>query len=270
LADAIVSVEFYLETVQQGRGHHAGMLDNAEACVEALGFPLGYVPASAVEAEIEEADAASESVAEPAAPAPAPVPEPAPVEPKHAVGPRPDEVDPEIVEIFLEESQEEIASLKEHFPHWKKNPEHADSLTTVRRSFHTLKGSGRMVGAELIGEFAWSVENMLNRIIDQTIKATPELFDLIEQAIDALPQLIEQLEAGTAPKADIYGLMERANAISRGEVVPAEEENEVDRKAAAITPEPEPEPEREPEVAADEETMPALVKEVPAEPAAEE
>src|SRR5690606_13266154 len=86
----------------------------------------------------------------------------------------------------------------------------------------------------------------------------------IEQAIDALPQLIEQLEAGTAPKADIYGLMERANAISRGEVVPAEEENEVDRKAAAITPEPE--PEREPEVAADEETMPALVK----EPAAEE
>ena len=33
----------------------------------------------------------------------------------------------------------------------------------MRRSFHTLKGSGRMVGAQLIGEFAWSIENLLNR-----------------------------------------------------------------------------------------------------------
>src|SRR5690606_2191378 len=53
LADAIVSVEFYLETVQQGRGHHAAMLDNAEACVEALGFPIGYTPASSTDAELE-------------------------------------------------------------------------------------------------------------------------------------------------------------------------------------------------------------------------
>ncbi|MBW3568244.1 MAG: Hpt domain-containing protein, partial [Proteobacteria bacterium] len=180
-ADAIVGVEFYLETVQQGRGHHQSMLDNAEACVAALGFPLGYVPVSAADAELEEAEEVeeNETTPEPVAVRSAPKAEPAETSAPvvtHAVGPRPDDVDPEIVEIFLEESREEIASLQEHFPHWKRNPEHADSLTTVRRSFHTLKGSGRMVGAELIGEFAWSVENMLNRIIDQTIKTSPELF----------------------------------------------------------------------------------------------
>lgn len=258
-ADAIVSVEFYLETVQQGRGHHQSMLDNAEACVEALGFPLGYLPENAADAELEEAEAADDEVAgvmnpaveaaddeptviataapvEPESAALIAAPAPTPVQ-KHAVGPRADDVDPEIVEIFLEESREEIASLQEHFPHWKRNPEHADSLTTVRRSFHTLKGSGRMVGAELIGEFAWSVENMLNRIIDQTIKASPELFDLIERVIEVLPQLVEQLEAGTPPKADIYGMMERANAIARGEAVSAEaEESAVDRDAASIAP----------------------------------
>lgn len=239
-ADAIVSVEFYLETVQQGRGHHDSMLDNAEACVKALGFPIGYVPATVADVELEEVEAVD-------SPAPEPVtevtPEPAaatsqpatpPSAPAHAIGPRPDEVDPEIVEIFLEESREEIASLNEHFPHWKKNPEHVDSLNTVRRSFHTLKGSGRMVGAELIGEFAWSIENMLNRIIDQTIKASPELFDLIERAVKALPQLVEQLEAGTTPQVDVYSLMTRAHAIARGEVVTAEaEESAVDREAAA-------------------------------------
>ncbi|HEX6929345.1 MAG TPA: Hpt domain-containing protein [Gammaproteobacteria bacterium] len=242
-ADAIVSVEFYLEIVQQGRGHHQSMLDNAEACVAALGFPIGYVPESTVDAELVEAESVEASqlptnpagVAEPPVEQPDVAPPAASVVPKHAVGPRPDEVDPEIVEIFLEESREEIASLKEHFPHWKRNPEYADSLTIVRRSFHTLKGSGRMVGAELIGEFAWSIENMVNRIIDQTIKTTPELFDLIERAIDALPQLIEQLEAGTAPKADVYAMMERAHAIARGEVVPKEEEESaVDRNAMAV------------------------------------
>ncbi|HET7922352.1 MAG TPA: Hpt domain-containing protein, partial [Gammaproteobacteria bacterium] len=41
MADAIVSIEFYLETVQQGRGNPLSMLDNAEACVAALGFPVG-------------------------------------------------------------------------------------------------------------------------------------------------------------------------------------------------------------------------------------
>ncbi|MDE2345017.1 MAG: Hpt domain-containing protein, partial [Gammaproteobacteria bacterium] len=41
MADAIVSVEFYLEAIQQGRGNPISMLDNAEACVANLGFPVG-------------------------------------------------------------------------------------------------------------------------------------------------------------------------------------------------------------------------------------
>ena len=266
LADAIVSVEFYLETVQQGRGHPTSMLDNAEACVDALGFPLGYTPDGD---DLEDALEDLESTGVPAAESEAPAKEPAaaeaatpdtegaaekpaakPKEPpapekKLAVGPAPDEVDPEILEIFLEEAQEEITSLNENFPHWKRNPEHQDSLNTVRRSFHTLKGSGRMVGAELIGEFAWSVENMLNRIIDQTVSATPELIDLVGEAIAALPELKEQLEAGTEPTTDIYAIMERANAFARGEVPSAEaEESDVDRGSAAVV-----EEKKEPEAA---------------------
>ncbi len=33
---------------------------------------------------------------------------------------------------------------------------------TIRRHFHTLKGSGRMVGAKPAGELAWTVEDTLN------------------------------------------------------------------------------------------------------------
>ena len=259
LADAIVSVEFYLETVQQGRGHPTSMLDNAEACVDALGFPLGYQPDGddlddaleelentgipvASESEMEDAEArqpdaeaAAEPEAKPAAEGGKPKQASPQPEKSLAVGPSPDEVDPEILEIFLEEAQEEIASLNENFPHWQKNPGHQDSLTTVRRSFHTLKGSGRMVGAELIGEFAWSIENMLNRIIDQTLDANEGVIELVGVAIDALPELIEQLEAGSEPQKDIYGIMERANAFARGEAPSTEaEESDVDRDSASM------------------------------------
>jgi len=112
---------------------------------------------------------------------------------KPAIVTRPEEVDPEIVEIFLEESKEEINSLRDHFPRWREHPDMKEELTTVRRSFHTLKGSGRMVGAEMIGEFAWSMENMLNRVLDQTVSPGSEMFNLLERAIRTLPELIEQL-----------------------------------------------------------------------------
>ena len=48
-----------------------------------------------------------------------------------------------------------------------------ESLGSLRRSFHTLKGSGRMVGARTIAEFGWAIENLLNRIIDKTLSRTP-------------------------------------------------------------------------------------------------
>ena len=67
-------------------------------------------------------------------------------------------LDPELLEIFIEEAKQEIASIKRHLPLWADSPDDMEMLITVRRSFHTLKGSGRMVGAERIGEYAWAIE----------------------------------------------------------------------------------------------------------------
>ena len=265
MADAIVSVEFYLEAIQQGRGNPLSMLDNAEACVANLGFPVGraytdeiplaaadkhQVSTAGLESSVVEAEnvviepvstVAIENLVVPLAealvPAPTPTlelepqpkvpaaapadtaPAPKPVQPS-AAGPAVvplGEVDPEILEIFLEEAQEEMQTLRDNFPRWRSNPADREALTTVRRSFHTLKGSGRMVGARLIGEFAWSFENMLNRVIDQTVEPSEDMFSLLERGISALPELVEQLELGNAPRSDIAPLMDAATAYSRGE-----------------------------------------------------
>jgi len=77
--------------------------------------------------------------------------------------------DAEILEIFVEEIEEIFVELSTLFTTWFENPHDQETLTTIRRHFHTLKGSGRMVGAKSAGELAWAVEDTLNRVISGTV-----------------------------------------------------------------------------------------------------
>ena len=131
------------------------------------------------------------------------------------------ETDEEILEIFLEEAEEERANLSECFPKWYSDPEDKESLSAMRRSWHTLKGSGRLVGAMRIGEFAWAFENMLNRIIDGTVSRSDAVCKLLGQAVDVLPELIEEIRSGTR-QANICQLMAGVQAPGSGEDVSVE------------------------------------------------
>src|SRR5690606_23765206 len=66
-----------------------------------------------------------------------------------------DEIDDEIREVFLEEFGEEIDNLDRMLPVWREKPGDLERLRPIRRVFHTLKGSGRLVGARTLGEFSW-------------------------------------------------------------------------------------------------------------------
>ena len=68
----------------------------------------------------------------------------------------------ELLSIFLEEAQEVLATIGEHISLLHQQPQNADFLTNIRRGFHTLKGSGRMVGLKDLGETAWAIEQVMN------------------------------------------------------------------------------------------------------------
>ncbi|MDH5444754.1 MAG: Hpt domain-containing protein [Gammaproteobacteria bacterium] len=128
----------------------------------------------------------------------------------------PDEIDNEIAEIFIEEAREEHANISRLLPIWQANHSDEESLREIRRSFHTLKGSGRLVGATDVGEFAWAFENMLNRVLDHTVEPADTMFDLIDRAIDTLPTLMEMYLTGQKPGQDIFTLIEQAESLSQG------------------------------------------------------
>lgn len=225
LADVIVSIEYYMETVKAGRSEPWYMLDNAEACLTVLGnvgerlleikqqepAQIESTQRLSVQGIDERAAAALQETSVAAAQQRADV-IPLPVVAANAA-----HMDPELLELFIEEAKEEIASIKRRLPAWAASPDDMEMLITVRRSFHTLKGSGRMVGAERIGEYGWAVENLLNRLINRTLLRTPPMIDFIQLAAAALPELVEQLEVGTEPTADISLLIARANAFADGD-----------------------------------------------------
>ena len=130
-----------------------------------------------------------------------------------------DLIDEEIIEIFLEEAEEVLETLQEFWPVYKSNHDDKEAESTVRRAFHTLKGSGRMVQAAVIGEFAWSIENMLNRVIDQTIQLDANGCELIDHVITCIPSLIDDFRQRRPAGIDTLPLIAYADALSQGEAV---------------------------------------------------
>ncbi len=125
----------------------------------------------------------------------------------------------DIVEIFMEEFDQELETLVEIVPKWQEDPNDEDLTTTIRRSFHSLKGSGRMAGATEIGEFSWQIENMLNRILERQIQATPEVTALVAEAVSALPSMRARLAQEDTAELDEQAcaeLAERAALAAEG------------------------------------------------------
>ncbi len=227
LADAIVSVEYYMETLQAGRSDPWYMLDNAQACVQALELqqtvtvptvpplePSAFAKTVQIPApNFDAAHAVDVASTSPDLDGQPPVLGPSSTARLAALA---ENADPELVKLFIEEAREELVKIERGYPIWDQNPLEREALVTVRRSFHTLKGSGRMVGARELGELAWAVENLLNRVLDNTLSRSPAILEVLRDAIAALPQMIDHLEKGSPVTADVAAIAGRAHALAAG------------------------------------------------------
>ena len=126
-------------------------------------------------------------------------PEPAPVEDSETtadVGSAapPESLDPELLEVFLEEFESVAAMLDERIPEWLQNQDNMELMTDIRRGFHTLKGSGRMVGANELGDFAWHIETMLNSLLEGSIESIDDVALMVRLSRAVLPAMKQRLE----------------------------------------------------------------------------
>ena len=130
-----------------------------------------------------------------------------------------EEIDAELLAIFIEEAIDVRAAIAANLAQLAKEPSNLDVLTAIRRSFHTLKGSGRMVGLKDFGEAAWGMEQTLNHWLRLELPVDGELLRLIANGLQAFSAWIDQLEAGAGHHKDVSALLADAARL-RNETAP--------------------------------------------------
>jgi chemosensory pili system protein ChpA (sensor histidine kinase/response regulator) len=119
---------------------------------------------------------------------------PAPAVPENQAGSDDFEED-DLRDIFLEEAREVVGNGQEALAALASNPADISQLTVLRRAFHTLKGSSRMVGLNEFGEAAWSLEQMLNSWLADQKATTDEFRALSTEAMNGFASWIADIAA---------------------------------------------------------------------------
>src|SRR6266513_5494762 len=127
-----------------------------------------------------------------------------------------------LLDIFLEEASEVLGDTDAALRQSRERPGDRDVLTTIRRGFHTLKGSGRMVGLTDLGEVAWEIEQVMNRWLEWQQPASPELLELIALASAAFREWIGRLRGRESFALDGRAIVERAQKLRAVEPEPEE------------------------------------------------
>lgn len=199
LADAVTSIEYYLERMAEGITDNEAVLSLAEESLVQLGFPSDGTQTW------ERPTAAAQRA-----------PEPEAIKQNDA-----ELVDDEILEIFAEEAQEVLESIRQYKPLFRRDPDDRNALGELRRAFHTLKGSGRLVGATSMAELGWALENLLNRVLERAVQPNNSIHQLLDDAAENLPELVSDFRQGQSI-SDVAELIERAESLSsgRGDLAP--------------------------------------------------
>ena len=234
LADVVTSIEYYLERLSddpEAAGEQ--VLDVAEKGLAALGFfprarhapELEEVPEPTEAHLMQELQAYGapelvQTLADVLANPVSAVNPPALHTPGSLLPPPAGEepVDDELREVFLEETDEVLQVLREYLPRWTADPQNTSALSELRRAFHTLKGSGRMVRALILGELAWAVENLLNRVLEHSVKPGAGVQQLLADVLQLLPELVAEFARNAQrQRNDVDQVAARAHALAKGE-----------------------------------------------------
>lgn len=192
LADAMSALENYMQHLTHGQAGDVSRLQ--AALVEMVKLDQAPEPAPIAPAEpakdfapIEIAPVEAPQVSAPVEIAPA-------KPPKVSVAiQRPSDEDQELLDIFLEEAQEVLGTMRSNLETCQLHPDSHEPLVSIRRAFHTLKGSGRMVGLTDLGEVAWCVERAMNKWLQDNKTATPGLLNFIKVAVQSFAGWVDML-----------------------------------------------------------------------------
>jgi chemosensory pili system protein ChpA (sensor histidine kinase/response regulator) len=200
IAQILSGLGFYIDALRHGKADFAVAMQPIGAAVP----PARQVPEAEEQAEAEEALDITPPIEAPSA------------EAERLRDQSDEKIDEELLAIFLEEAVGVLETISHSLAVCRSQPSNLGELTAIRRGFHTLKGSGRMVGLMRLGEAAWAVEQVMNLWQQEERVADTNLFSLIEFAHGAFVEWVACLQGGR-PQPDAQRIVELAEQVKRSE-----------------------------------------------------
>jgi two-component system chemotaxis sensor kinase CheA len=130
--------------------------------------------------------------------------------------------DEDLIREFITESSDHLAAIDSELLVLEKDKSNTETLNTVFRSFHTIKGLAGFLEFAEIQSLAHEVETLLDLARTAQLAVTPAVVDVVLESTDVVRQELaaigQKLAGKPAPPTGVDGaLLERIRQAARGE-----------------------------------------------------
>ncbi len=179
LNNTVAQIEVYLDQIFIGGSDEHILLEEVNKEMRSIHSPAG-APPNEPEVATPTSHRRSGRVEAPLA-----APEPEPVEKGKT-----DEATQELMEIFLVEAEDHLHTINSALRTLENQPGRKEVMEEIRRSVHTLKGAGAMVGFRSVTQLSHRMEDLLDLLYAGSLGMTPEILELLFSSQDCLQDLL--------------------------------------------------------------------------------
>ena len=127
-----------------------------------------------------------------------------------------------ILQTFAAEAEENLRTIDEGLVVLESRPDDAETLATIFRMAHTIKGNAASLGFPSLTEFAHAFEEILDLLRKRVVVATPTLTTLLLESVDAVRRLVSAAIAGESEMSPPQrALLERLVKAAEAKGLPA-------------------------------------------------
>ncbi|HKT34326.1 MAG TPA: Hpt domain-containing protein, partial [Nitrospira sp.] len=131
-------------------------------------------------------------------------------------------IDAEVLSYFAPEADEYLQTLEVLTNRLKENPSDAETIQSLYRTAHTLKGSAHTIGFKVIGDIAHPMEACMIAVRDGKISMSSALLSSIGEAVGVIRLLMKRDGAKLEQlREDVPGVTQTLQQIQQGQPVGA-------------------------------------------------
>ena len=127
----------------------------------------------------------------------------------------------QILDQLIPETREIIDHLNLCLIQLDQSPEDEALTETVKRGFHTMKGSSGFAGLDQLSIIAKSFEYLMAAAMKGEVNLTTKAVHLMYEGLDTIAEIIDKAEAGDMSQVDAGPLLDKVERFRSGLDVPA-------------------------------------------------